>query len=146
MTGERAESKRFLKRIYPFAYAGYLDRGKDNESRALSLFQEMVAEGIFSSVRKASKRQNTQGVDLWGVVTSQAQDGVIPQETQIPFQIKSSPRGAAEFRRLAKRDKKRSRVVTIVVNRHKTDQQIESEVRQKVAEYLRTRTEQSSLI
>jgi len=135
MTKEIIPNKFPLKRLNPFdeGKIGF-EKGKSNQKRAFQLFGELVEDGVFLSVRRASKKQNTAGIDLFGTVPLDKDDEIALDQVGIPFQIKSSRARAREFRMEHRGDRRKIQV--LVVNDSLTDKRIKGVIRSMVRNFL----------
>lgn len=123
MQHERAFSRNYFRRFSPSFGEDGNARGNRNERRALALFRELVDEGIFVRVKRASKKQNMRkGIDMFGVVMAEV-DGQL-QEVPIPFQIKSSYERVQAFFAQSAGDVRRQTIEVITVNDHRPDRYI----------------------
>ncbi len=129
--GLRTAKIAFLRKLDHHGTEETNSRGRKNEARALSLLREMVDEGVFCRVKKASKKQNKSGIDLFGTVILST-DRLIPDEVQVPFQVKSSLIGKSRF----ENDPKKPEVIVLVISSYSTNKQLKGTIRQEVERYL----------
>ena len=112
-----------------------------NERRALLLFEELVDDSLFTRVRRASKKQNTEGIDILAVVISRG-----GEEVHIPFQVKSSAAVARDEILANTQNTRMGKISYIVVNDNKSDEEIKKRIRRGVNIFLRITRENQHLV
>ncbi len=139
-TPEMGKRRASRATYFPFNNLDRKSVGKASESRALSLLEQLVDEGIFVRVRRASKDQNLRrATDFFGVVASGT------EEVHIPFQIKSSFYAAENYLNESKRGMPNRNAVVIVVNNGRPDKLILGTIKNEVIRFLRTKTNSSEI-
>ena len=127
----RTESKSGFRRLdsdfKPAWVSNSFDRGRTNEKRTLDILQLMADEGTISHVKCATKKQNTEGIDLWVYI------GEEDNEIRIPLQVKSSVKAANDYTNKMRRPHE---IAVVVVNEKLSDMKIKRKLRWNIILWL----------
>jgi hypothetical protein len=99
-------------------------RGKDAEERAQRILRTLADVLPIQSVECATQRQDSKGVDLTVVLTLSG------REVRVPVQVKSSESSACSYRKKYPTYVPIHRVILVVVNEKKTDEDLSSELKE----------------
>ena len=130
-------SRTFLRNQEPFATEDGYEKGRENERRAKSIFEELAEEGFFLRIRKASKQQkNKLGINFIAVMLIDTSEPN-PEELHIPFNIKSSAGAVSGAVSGNKNNAKKQGIIYIVVNPDRMDDTIKNDIRKRTKYHLK---------
>ena len=129
MSGTESKSgfRRLDSEFKPAWVSNSFDRGRTNEKRTLVILQLMADEGTISHVKCATKKQNTEGIDLWVYI------GEEDNKIRIPLQVKSSEKAAKDYMQKLRRPHE---IAVVVVNEKRSNGEIKRKLRRDIILWL----------
>ena len=123
----KSGARRLDNEFRPAWVSNSYDRGHTNEKRALAILQLMADEGMIGRVKRATKKQNTDGIDLWVYI------GEEDNKIRIPLQVKSSEKAAKDYMQKLRRPHE---IAVVVVNEKRSNREIKRKLRRDIILWL----------